>query len=272
MTFDDYLALVDAGKTIRVQADWGQGRTTFGGMSAALVLRHAQRLVPQGHRLRSLNVTFCGPVTIDAPCVLESTLLVSGKSVSHVTGQLSQATDDGPDSAKVCTLVTACFGVERTSNIIVNAPVQRDLGDAGQGQVLPFVKGITPDFIQNMQLQVTEGDLPFSGSKSTRLAGWARLKATPTSFENEHLLAIIDAWPPATLPMLASFSPTSSVTWQVEFVHANPNLQPQDWIYYACDVVQAEGGYGHTQAQVFHPNGELLALSRQVVTIYDKKP
>ncbi len=271
MTFDDYLTLVEADKPIQVQAEWGQGRTTFGGMSAALILRHAQRLVPQEHRLRSLNVTFCGPVSIDEPCMFASTLLASGKSVSHVTGQLSQATNNNLDAANVRTLLTACFGVERKSDINVIAPARQNLSKPEQGQLLPYIKGVTPDFIQNVSLRITEGGLPFSGSKSTRLAGWARLNATPKSFENEHLLAIIDAWPPATLPMLSSFSPTSSVTWQVEFVHASPNLQPQDWVYYECDVVQAEGGYGHTQAQIFHPNGELLALSRQVVTIYDKK-
>lgn len=264
MQFDEYLALAKDSKPIEIQEDWGQGRTTFGGMSAALILGKMIKELDKDQPLRAVNVSFCGPVLVNDPLEISTEVMSSGKSISQITGALHQ---DG----KLRTHLNACFGLERTSSIQLPVEKRTDLGTPGEGRPLPFIKGVTPDFTQNVQLHWVEGDFPFRESNKTRLTGWARLKQTPTSFEDEHLLAIIDAWPPAVLPMLKTPCPTSSVTWNVEFVHARPGLAPDDWVYYECDVVQAEAGYAHTQARVFHPNGDLIALSRQLVTIYDQK-
>lgn len=264
MTFDDYLALAKQGEAFDVQQDWGQGRTTFGGMSAGLILARMIHTLDKDQPLRAVNVSFCGPVLVNQPFEIKTDLLSSGKSISQATGALYQ---DG----KLRTHVNACFGIERTSSLELPVEKRTDLGEPGAGRALPFIKGVTPDFTQNVQLHWVDGEFPFSGSDKTRLTGWSRLKHTPKQFEDEHLLAIIDAWPPAVLPMLKQPCPTSSVTWNVEFVHARPGLNPDDWVFYECDVIQAEAGYAHTQAKIFHPNGDLIALSRQLVTIYDQK-
>lgn len=268
MKFDDYLALSKQDQAFSIQADWGQGRTTFGGMSAALILGRMIHELDKDQPLRAVNVSFCGPVLVNEPFELNTQILSSGKSISQMNGSLTQ---DG----KLKTQVSACFGTERTSSIQVPVEKRSDLGkrgcEPGSGKPLPFKEGITPAFTQNVELHWVEGEFPFRGSEQTRMAGWARLKHAPAQFEDEHLLAIIDAWPPAVLPMLDQPSPTSSVTWNVEFIHARPGLAPNDWVYYECDVVQAEAGYAHTQAKIYHPNGDLIALSRQLVTIYDQK-
>jgi acyl-CoA thioesterase len=36
-------------------------------------------------------------------------------------------------------------------------------------------------------------------------------------------------------------------------------------------VIQAYFGYAHAEAKIFHPNGQLLALSHQLVGAYDKR-
>jgi acyl-CoA thioesterase len=35
--------------------------------------------------------------------------------------------------------------------------------------------------------------------------------------------------------------------------------------------LQANLGYAHTDAKIFHPNGQLLAVSRQLVGVYDQR-
>lgn len=262
MKFDEYLTLSREDKPLSIQPDWGQGRTTFGGMSAALILAKMLRDTDPLQALRSVNVSFCGPVLVDEEIQVDTQVLSSGKSISQKTGTVTQ-------HGSIRTHISACFGTERTSNIQALVEKRNDLGEPGKGNHLPFIKGVTPDFTQNIDLCWTRGGLPFSNTKETSIAGWARLKHTPRSFDDEHLLAIIDAWPPAVLPMLSKPAPTSSVTWNVEFLHSRPGLAPNDWVFYECDVIQAENGYAHTQARVYHPNGDLIALSRQLVTIYD---
>jgi acyl-CoA thioesterase len=47
---------------VHIPEDWQQGRTTFGGLSAALCLAAAGRVIADLPPLRSAQLTFIGPV------------------------------------------------------------------------------------------------------------------------------------------------------------------------------------------------------------------
>jgi len=51
-------------------------------------------------------------------------------------------------------------------------------------------------------------------------------------------------------------------------VHPLPQLAADDWVLYRSSIDQASSGYGHTQAGIWSSQGELVALSRQVVTVF----
>src|SRR3569623_3242332 len=59
------------GFRVTIPGDWLQGRTTYGGLSAALALHAAQGIEPDLPPLRSAQVAFIGPlageVTVTAP-------------------------------------------------------------------------------------------------------------------------------------------------------------------------------------------------------------
>jgi acyl-CoA thioesterase len=48
-------------------------------------------------------------------------------------------------------------------------------------------------------------------------------------------------------------------------------LTANDWLYYEVDIMEAHGGYAHTTAKIYRADGTLLALSRQLVVVYDKR-
>ena len=89
------------------------------------------------------------------------------------------------------------------------------------------------------------------------------------------MAALIDAWPPTVLQKLKHPSPCASVTWSLEFAQPlamlDEPLKPGSWVYYDAEIKQAHHGYAHTVARIYHPNGELIALSRQLVAVYDKR-
>jgi acyl-CoA thioesterase len=97
-----------------------------------------------------------------------------------------------------------------------------------------------------------------------------KFKQEPKLFNEAAIVALIDAWPPAVLQLLKEPAPASTITWNMEFVQPSPELKPYDMLFYDYQVIQASNGYAHTEAKVFHPNGELLVLSRQMVGVYDK--
>ena len=49
-----------------------------------------------------------------------------------------------------------------------------------------------------------------------------------------------------------------------------PALDVDDLLYYECSAIEAGQGYAHTEGKIYHPNGQLLALNRQLVGVYDK--
>lgn len=264
---DVYLNQVNEQPSLTLDPSWGQGRTTFGGMSAALIMRRLNGQAEQLGELRSLNIAFCGPLFTDQPFEIESQTIRAGKSVAHLQGSVVQ--DD-----KTATLVNACFSRERESDIQVEAQAV-SVPAIEAGQKLPFIKGLTPDFVEHIDFIYHSGQFPFTNSKLNHIHGMMRFSDNPSCFTNEHLIALIDAWPPTVLQKLKTLAPCATVTWSLELVtplsQLKQPLQGSDYLYYEAEIRQADNGYAHTEARIYTLDGTLLALSRQLITVYDKK-
>jgi len=168
------------------------------------------------------------------------------------------------------TQIIACFSRARLSGVNLTPAPLVFTNSPEDGIKLPFIKGVAPGFIEYLDTRFTSTAKPYSGSSEAVISGWIRFNEAPEVFSDSAILALIDAWPPAVMPMLHQPAPTSSITWNVEFIQPRETLAADDFLYYHCDVIQADHGYAHTEAKVYHPNGQLLALSRQLVGVYDK--
>lgn len=265
MNFIDYLQQVAAGNSLTIDASWGQGRTTFGGLSAALLVHKMQQQYSANDDvLRSLSVNFCGPLLTEQACKISTQELRSGKSVSHFQGQIIQ-------EDKLVTQVAACFSKNRESKIVVDT-ASKELGEPGEGKRLPYIKGLTPEFTQHIDFAYHSGGFPFTNSKDNYLHGWMRFKDIEGELSNAHLVALIDAWPPATTIKLRGPAPSATVTWALNLVTplaelATP-LTGDAWLWYEAEITQAGHGYGHTQAKIYTADGTLLAISNQLVVAY----
>jgi acyl-CoA thioesterase len=259
-----YLAQASECDELNIDASWGQGRTTFGGMSAALLLQRVLSEASEAGPLRALAVQFCGPLQCNQNCRVDVRGLRQGRSVSHWEAELYQ---DG----EVTTRLNACFGQERPSDIDVSAPVL-ECGEPGAGQAMPYIQGLTPEFVQHIDFTYVDGGFPFSNSPHNHLRGWMRLKDSPSALSTPQLVALIDAWPPALLQKLKQPAPCASVSWNLEIIQpleTLPTIAGDEWLYYDVGIRQAHHGYGHTEARIARSDGTLLALSRQLVAVYD---
>ena len=134
---------------------------------------------------------------------------------------------------------------------------------------LPYIKGVTPEFMRHVALRWTVGGLPFSGNPSRHMGGWVRLRDVAEEPLNEaHLLALVDAWPPSLMPFLKQPAAGSTLTWTIEFIQPMAKLSTLDWCHYRVETEHARDGYGHAAAALWSAEGELLALSRQTVTVF----
>ncbi|MCF5105023.1 thioesterase family protein, partial [Pseudomonas proteolytica] len=89
MRFSD---LLDAARNnpldVSIPAQWAQGRATFGGLVAALQYEALRAQVPADRPLRSLAVTFVGPVAPDVSASYQVEVLREGKAVSQLLGRV----------------------------------------------------------------------------------------------------------------------------------------------------------------------------------------
>ena len=264
MIYSYYEELAKTTNKLTVDNSWSQGRSVFGGLTAAMVLTYIETQTGfKDSDLRTINVHFCGAAIEGVPCELQYKILSEGRSVIQIEGQLLQ-------EGAIKTQVIACFGRGRLSGVHLSPAPLAFAKSPQEGIKLPFVKGVAPGFIEYLDTRFTSTAIPYSGSSEAVISGWMRFNEAPEIFSDSAILALIDAWPPAVMPMLNRPAPTSSITWNVEFIQPREALAADDYLYYHCDVVQADRGYAHTEAKVYHPNGQLLALSRQLVGVYDK--
>lgn len=67
--------------TMQFPANWCQGRTAFGGLSAALLYQAMRNKVDSSRRLLSLSTNFVGPLLAEKPFSLSVEILREGKVV-----------------------------------------------------------------------------------------------------------------------------------------------------------------------------------------------
>ncbi len=264
MDYAYYEQLAKTASDFSIDKSWTQGRSIFGGLTTAVVLTYIEAQTGLSDTdLRTINIHFCGPTAEDVPCQLRCNILSQGKSVIQVEGELLQ-------DNQVKTKIVACYSRQRKSNIQVTAPQMTFAKTVDELPKMPFREGRVPEFVRYLDTRFTSTALPYSGSSESTVSGWMRFNDYPAVFSDSAILALVDAWPPAMMPMLKEHAPTSTVTWNVEFMQPRTSLSAADFLYYHCDVAQADRGYAHTEGKIYHPNGQLLALSRQLVAIYDK--
>ena len=245
---------------VQVEPGWGQGRATFGGVIGALLVARMRGLLDDPRPLRSVGVQLAAPV-VGGPVQVEAQIVRQGRSVTLVQAVLRQ---DGA----VAATGQAAFGASRPSSVTVPAGGRLDrpaFPPAGELPELPNPPG-TPEFFRHVDFRLATGALPFSGAAEPDFGGWMRWREPVPGFNVEHLVALIDTWPPAMTPLLPGPAPVSTLTWTIELFTEEFT---DDWWQYRVHTDACAHGYGHAGAHVWNAAGELAAISRQTVTVFD---
>jgi acyl-coenzyme A thioesterase PaaI-like protein len=242
---------------VTVGAEWLQGRSVFGGLQAAVALQAMRTLVPvSAMPLRTLQMTFIAPIETG---VVRATarVLRSGKNTAHVEARLEHA--DG-----VHAIAIGVFGIARESI------VQRTLlspPPAAKGQVLPFVPGMTPSFMQQFDIALLDGALPFANQRILRTAFELGLRDSGAMSES-HVLAFADFMPPVALSWMTKPTPGSSLTWMLELLQVDSSAQPLVGWRTASEMIAAADGYTSQSTTLWAPDGTAVALSRQTMVVF----
>ena len=260
---------------VDIEAGWGQGRATFGGLLGALVVAHLQSALshmgtatsPVTSALRALTISFVAPVEI-GQISISSEVLRTGKSVTQMLCTVKQ-------NEQVCVSALASFGAARQSSVNVTSASAPPIDPPESGRFIPDLEGIAPEFTKLIDFRFIQCGLPFSGASTSHIDGWMRWRAAAgvdtQRARYTDLVALIDAWPPAILQMLKQPMPASSLTWTVEFPaidDAELATESNPWWQYRAVTESAHNGYAHIAAHCWDQNGRLVAISRQTATVF----
>ncbi|WP_367185887.1 thioesterase family protein [Sphingomonas bacterium] len=249
----DALEPVEGGWRGAIPDNWLQGRTSYGGLSAALALHVAQQSDVDLPPLRSALVAFIGPLA--GEITIRATKLRRGRNAAFIQADIESDAGLG---------LRATFVFMNT----VESKVDYEVGTA------PDFARPTPDdttykgensnfFIQNFEL-LDRRDATVGPIEWLR---WVRLQDRDGLDPMVELVAIADCLPPAALKLIGGPAPVSSMTWQLNILGPQPATTDGWWLLRA-DARYAKGGSSSQDMMIWNADGVPIAEQMQSVAIF----
>ena len=243
----------DGGWRGAIPDSWLQGRTSYGGLSAALALHAAQVSDEDLPPLRSAQVSFIGP--------LSGTVLIRAQRLRR-----------GRNAAFIQADVESEAGLGLRATFVFMGPV---------ASKVELRQGTTPDFAKPQP-----GDQTYKGNSAVAFAGnfelldrrdatvgpaewlrWVRLKERDGLDPMVELVTIADCLPPAALKLVGGPAPVSSMTWLLNVLGPQPRTEDGWWLLRA-NADYASGGSSSQQMGIWNAGGEPVAEQMQSVAIF----
>jgi len=236
--------------------DWLQGRSLFGGVQAAIGWRAMRDLVPAQMPLRTLQMTFIAPIE-QGEVVAQARVLRAGKNTMHVETRFGSG--DATQAVMLCV-----FGSARESQVRRTPAAPAPIGER---RPIPFMRGITPSFMQQFAVDLVGGAGPFSGKRVNDTAFELSLRDSGPLTE-AHLLVLADFVPPVALSWMDRPVPGSSLTWMFELLEPEFAAHAIEGWRVESHMSAARDGYTSQTTTLFAPDGTAAALSRQSMVVF----
>ena len=240
-----------------IGSDWMQGRTAYGGISAALALDAVMRDHPGDAPLRSAQISFVGPV--GGECAVDTRLLRQSKSSRFASADLTSEAGYGTNGL-------FSFMNNRTSHIDHRQIAAPDVADPDQLVAIPDHPA-RPPFTQKFEMRPQRGPGFGHGLDEGEIVTWVRWADQPMCDPHVALLALADALPPAALPLFKQFGPISSSTWMQHFLTDHPQTVDGWWLM-AARTNHVANGFSAQSMYIWNSERELVSVGGQGVALY----
>lgn len=247
------------GFAVDAPAEWSQGRTLYGGITAAFAYEAARRSNDALPPLRSAQFMFVGPAS--GRLRFTSTVLRRGRSSTLIAADCFS--EEGTAAKAVFV-----FGGMRESKVAHNFLPMPKVGAPDEAPSFRKEGGATrPGFWNNFETRLASGARPFEQSaERPEFATWTRFLDTGGADPTTALLAIADCLPPAAMVHFPQPAPISTMTWTVDVAHVPQNFE--GWHLLWASSEQAGEGYSLQNMAMWSEAGELIAAGRQTVAIF----
>ena len=228
---------------------WLQGRTAYGGLSAAIAMAATKAAYPDLPPLRSAQIAFVGPLSGDVSAT--PTLLRRGKNSAYLTCDVTSADGVGLHALFL-------FMASRPSAIDHLDLAAPDIAAPEDTMVDPAK--LPQGFLTNFDLSV------WNASNGT-VRRWVRLKDRAGLDPEIELVTIADALPPAAMTLANEWGPISTTTWQLNFVTNTVHTTDGWWLLEARTLHAGHGSSSQTMT-IWNRDGTPIATATQSVALF----
>ena len=246
---------VEAGQLVAGVPDtWMQGRTGYGGLTAALAHEAARRVIGDLPPLRSAQVNFIAPVTGEIR--VAASLLRQGKSTAFVE---TEARCGEAIVAKILFVFMAgrVSSVDYSTAGAPETPGADGAADAAPPRGHKF-------FTDNFDIRHA---LPIKTKKTPEFMRWVRLRERDGLDPMTEYLCVGDCLPPAAMGLFAKPAPVSSINWTVNMLTDQPRSEDGWWLLHAL-ADHARQGCSSQMMKGWGAAGEPVSAGCQSVAVF----
>ncbi len=242
---------IDGGYRVEIPADWMQGRTSYGGLSAALALHAAQSSDTDLPPLRSALIAFVGPLA--GTVTVTARRLRRGRNAAFIDATIESDAGIG-------------FRATFTFMAAIESRIDHDrLSASPHAAPAPDAKlfeGFPDHFTQNFQfLNLAQHTEPAEWLR------WVRLRDRDKLDPEVAFITIADALPPAALQLVGGSAPLSSLTWMVNLLEPRPETRDGWWLFHTR-TDRAADGYSSQRMTIWNADGRPVADAMQGVAVF----
>ncbi len=237
-------------------SEWRQGRTLFGGLSAALAIAAAKKTFTDLPPLRAAQFAFVGPAA--GNLTIAPRIVRAGKSTSFVDVEIRS-------EAEPALRATLMFGAARRSGHRYDALTMPEV--APPDDLADFFNhAAAPVFSAQFEARLAGGARLVSGAATPAMQIWLRHRDRSAPDDVASVIALGDVPPPAAMTMFAGPAPISTATWSLEILKETFLATSWHLIDIVADTVA--DGYSSQHATLWDEKGNAVLAMRQCVAVF----
>ncbi len=242
-----------------VPTGWTQGRTAYGGLTAALSV-HAARLTAGDSLppLKSAQFLLSAPVVDRAS--ITARRLREGRSATSVAIE----TVSGGQVAAHASLI---FATPRTSAIEHDLVETPPVPGPDECPVFTEPSAMRPAFVDNFDIRKAGGTSPMSNDGPPLFRAWVRHRGAEGVDRATALIALADALPPATTAAFTEWAPVSTMSWSLH-ICTDDLPKPTDWMLLESSSTFTRDGYSHQAMSLWDSARRPIIQGSQTVALF----
>ena len=209
--------------------------------------------------VRTLLGDIAGPV-VPGDAEVRVVVVRRGSNQTNVRAELAQG-------GKIVALASAVLSAPRPSLLGTRRPRIAPPPAHASVARLPAGAPGSPVFTRHFDYRPLPGAAPFFGAKEAATSGWIREARAPSRVDAPMLVALLDAWWPASLVTITTARPAATVAFAAHILVDPASLDPEVPLFHDATTVTEHEGFELEMRALYDARGECVGMNQQTFAV-----